>query len=230
MVAHHTVTVEDGELPLVVARAGGVGAGVVIVPSAFGVGADLEAQMQEVAAEASLVVAIDPFFREGGGVVPYDDMARVMGRLRGLDRGRAYRDLGAAIDWARGRAERRAVVVLGICFGGSLALLAAADGAADGVVTWHGARMETVLDRAAEMRCPLRLHFGGADPFVPAEVVEAVRAAFGGRRDVEIAVHDGATHGFSHRASARSYQERAERAGMDALRALVAAVGGAGVH
>jgi carboxymethylenebutenolidase len=105
--------------------------------------------------------------------------------------------------------------------GGPFALLAAADGLADGVVTWHGTRMEVFLERAAEMRCPMRHHFGAEDPFSPAEAVEAVRKAFHGREDVEIAVHEGASHGFSQRGLARAYHERAELAGMDAVRELI---------
>ena len=204
------------------ARAGGSGAAVVLVPSAFGVGPDIEAQMEDLAADASLVVAIDPFFREGGGSVAYDDRGRAMGRVQAIDRERAYRDLRAAIAWAREQSGGREVVVLGICFGGSFALRAAADGVADGVVTWHGTRMQDHLGRAAEMRCPMRLHFGGADPFVSAEIVEAVRAAFAARPDVHVVVHEGATHGFSHRGAPQAYHPDAERAGMKALRALLA--------
>jgi hypothetical protein len=48
-----------------------------------------------------------------------------------------------------------------------------------------------------------------------------VRRAFSERRDVEIFVHEGATHGFSHRAAPRAYDERAERAGMESLRELI---------
>lgn len=102
---------------------------------------------------------------------------------------------------------------------------AAADGVVDGVVTWHGTRMESYVKRAAEMRCPMRLHFGSADPFVSLEAVEAVRAAFAGHRDVRIIVHDGATHGFSHRAAPQAYDDHAERAGMDSLRELIAEAG-----
>src|SRR5262249_5180642 len=155
-------------VPLTIARADGIGAAVVIMPSAFGIGPDLQAQMDELAGDASLVVAIDPFFRDDAGPAPYDHAARVMARMQAIDRYRAQRDLRAAIDWVRGQ-ERDgcAVVALGICFGGPYALLAAVDGAVDGVVTWHGTGMEQHLGRAAEIRCPMRLHFGSADPFVP---------------------------------------------------------------
>lgn len=223
-IGRHLLPVDAGELPLTVARSHGTGAAVVILPSAFGVAADLEEQMKELAADATLVVALDPFFRTDPGPVPYDDMPRVMARLQSLDRSRTYRDFVAAIDWAREEASGRPVVALGVCFGGPFALLAAADGAVDGVVTWHGTRMEQFLDRAAEMRCPMRLHFGAVDPVVPPPAVDAIRAAFAGRDEVRVFVHDGATHGFSHPSSARSYDERAERAGFGSLRELVASV------
>ncbi len=223
-ITHDMLRVEAGELPLTVARSNGDGAAIVIAPSAFGVATDLEEQMDELAGEASLVVAIDPFFRGDAGPASYDDMARVLARLQSLDRERFYRDLRAAIDWARAEARGQRVVVLGICFGGPFALLAAADGAADGVVTWHGTRMENFLERAAEMCCPMRLHFGSADPFVSKEAVASVGEAFAGRTDVRVVVHDGATHGFSHRAAPLAYDARAERAAMDALRELVAAL------
>lgn len=223
-IARHGLPVERGELPLTIARSTGTGAALVVMPSAFGIGADLEAQMSELAAHASLVVAVDPFFRDDAGSALYDDMRRVVGRIQALDRERAYLDLRAAIDWARRQSGCSSVVALGICFGGPYALLAAADGAVDGVVTWHGTALESYLARAAEMRCPMRLHFGSVDPFVPARAVEAVRTAFAGRRDVRIVVHEGATHGFSHRGARQAYDAKAEQAGMDSACALVAEV------
>jgi carboxymethylenebutenolidase len=224
-ISRHLLPVESGELPLTIARGGGAGAAVVIVPSAFGIGADLEAQMEELNDQASLVVALDVFFREDAGAVPYDDRARAISRLQSMDRGRAYRDLRATIDWTRGEVTNRGLVVLGICLGGPFALLAAADGVVDGVVTWHGTRMEAFLEMAVDMRCPMRHHFGAVDPFVPPEAVEAVKSAFKGRADVRIVVHEGAGHGFSHRALPRAYHEHAERAGMAAVRELIEAIG-----
>jgi len=225
-ITHHHLPIEGGALPLTIARAEGRGAAVVILPSAFGIARDLESQMQELSADARIVVAFDPFFRTDPGPAPYEDMARVMARLQSVDPGRLYRDLRATIDWVRGEAKGRPVVMLGICFGGPYALRAAADGAVDGVVTWHGTFLEKHLGRAAEMCCPMRHHFGGVDPFVPASAVEAVRVAFAGREDVRIVVHEGATHGFSHRSAVKAYDERAERGGMDSLREMLGGVSG----
>ncbi len=226
-VTHHLLPVEHlgvEHLPLTIARGEGAGAAVVILPSAFGIAADLEAQMEELAQDASLVVAIDPFFREDVGPVPYDDMPRVMSRLGAVDRQRIHADLNAVIAWVRGQQRQQKVVVLGICFGGPYALIAAADGLADGVVTWHGTRMNEFLARASEMRCPMRLHFGSEDPFVPMPAVEAIRSAFAGHHDVRIIVHDGATHGYSHPDAPHAYDQQAERASMDSVRELIARV------
>ena len=223
---HHLLPVLGGELPLTITRAEGRGAAVVILPSAFGIASDLESQMMELAADASVVVAFDPFFRDDPGPAPYDDMARVMTRIQGVDPDRLSRDLRATLDWVRGQEDVRSVVMLGICFGGPYTLRAAADGAIEGGVTWHGTWMERHLDRAAEIRCPMHLHFGSVDPFVPPSAVEAVRAAFAGRDEVRIIVHEGATHGFSHRSAPRAYDPRAERGGMESLREMIAEVGG----
>ena len=218
-IERHLVPVEAGELPLTVARGAGQGAAIVIVPSIFGVAHDLQEQMQELARDAALVVAIDPFFRECDGPTPYTEMAQAIALLGKFDRKRAYRDLQAAITWTRAQGSSR-VVALGICFGGSYVLLAAADQLVDGVVTWHGSRMESFADRAPQIRCPMRLHFGSLDPIVPKAALDTLRNAFAGNEAVQIIEHEGVTHGFSHR-TGQAYDAAAERAGMDALSELV---------
>lgn len=220
--ASEALRVEDATLALTVARGGAAGPALVVYPSAFGVGPDLAAQLSELSARASVAVAFDPFARADAGVADYRDMARVLARMRALDRARSEDDFRALIAWARAQAPNRRVVALGICFGGPFALRAAADGLVEGVATWHGTALGEQLARAGEMCVPMRLHFGGADPVVPAREVEAIRSAFAGRRDVRIAVHAGATHGFTHRTAADAYDARAERAALDDVGELLA--------
>ena len=219
-ISQHSLPRGEGSLPFHVARGAGRAAGIAIFPSAFGIGDDLLAQMGELAADARAVVTFDPFFRGDAGFARTRELPRVLARMQALDRERAAADLRALVAWLRASAGCRAVVVVGICFGGPYAFEAAADGIADGVATWHGTALGAHLRRADEMRGPLRLHFGGADPFVPPGEVEAIRAAFAGRRDVEIAVHPGATHGFTHRAVPEAYDPAAERAALGAVREL----------
>jgi len=87
------------------------------------------------------------------------------------------------------------------------------------VVTWHGSRLQEHLQRAGDITCPLRLHFGDADPITPPEVIEAVRSAFASHPDVDLVVHRGADHGFSH--DGASFDANACRAGLDAVAELL---------
>lgn len=210
--------VEGGEMPITVARGAGDGPAIVIVPSIFGIQDDLVTQMAELAGEASYVAAMDPFFRTEPGPLPYDVPDRALQRMQASDTEAAYRDFRALLEHARAQGNG-AVIAVGICFGGPFCLHAAAEGEVDGVVTWHGTRLEQALDRSDAMRCPMRLHFGDEDPVVPLESVDRVRAAFAEHDEVEVVVHPGATHGFSHRA-ARAYHPSAESAAMDAAREL----------
>jgi carboxymethylenebutenolidase len=125
----------------------------------------------------------------------------------------------AVIDWTRKRCNGR-VAGLGICFGGPVVLVAAGDGALAGVITWHGSRMENFLERADRISCPLRFHFGSADPVTPPEAIETIHAAFASHPDVSFVVHPGLVHGFSHEGG--SYDPKAARAGVDDTRALLA--------
>jgi carboxymethylenebutenolidase len=219
MIRSEAVGVEDGAVPVTVAVGVGRGAAVVIAPSAFGVMPDLQRQMEEIAGVASEVLSFDPFWRGDAGPADYRDMPRIVARLQSLDRARSAADLRAVIARARGDNPARKVVVVGICFGGPFALHAAADGVADGVVMWHPSRLEQHLARIPEAGVPMALHFGELDPFVPMSTVAAVRAAVADRVDVDVVVHAGATHGFSH-PEAPAYDPRAERAAVAAVVAM----------
>jgi len=194
--------------------------GLVVVPSIFGPAPDLLAALSALA-DRALVVVPDPFWHEGGGVVPYADHDTAIGRLRGFERERCFNEMRAVIEWTRARCNGR-VIGLGICFGGPVLLSAAGDGCLAGVVTWHGSRMESFLDRADEITCPLRFHFGEADPVTPPEAIEKIRSAFAQHPDVSFVVHPGLVHGFSHEGP--SYDADAARMGLDATRELLAAL------
>jgi len=223
MVSETTVPVDGGAVPVTVATGEAGGPALVIVPSVFGITPGLVEQMKDFAKSASVVIAMDLFWRTGGGALAFDDMPTVMQRLKVLDRDKAYEDFCAVARAAKD--DERAnghVIGLGICFGGPFCFVGAADGLLDGVVTWHGSWLQNYIDRASEMRCPMELHFGEVDRVVPLDAVEAVRAAFAGRDDVDIVVHEAADHGFSQ-PGARTYVAAASAAGMKSVHARLAA-------
>jgi carboxymethylenebutenolidase len=221
-----SVAVEGGAVPTVVLGGDGGGAlpGLVVIPSIFGPAPDLVRRLGRFA-DAALVAVPDPFWRVGGGVVPYASHEAAFARLKEFDPVRCESDLAAVIDWAGAHGNGR-VIGLGICFGGPFVLRFAAAGRLAGVVTWHGSRMEKHLARVAEIRCPLRLHFGEDDPVSPPEAIETIRDALASLPDVSIVVHPGAEHGYSH--DGRAYDAEAARAGLDAVGELLAGVAVAG--
>ena len=192
--------------------------GLLVVPSIFGPARDLLERMSELA-DTALVVVADPFWRVGAGVVPYEEHDAAIARLRGFDMDQCFSDMRAVIEWARARCNRH-VAGLGICFGGPVVLVAASGGALSGVVAWHGSRMENFLDGASRISCPLRFHFGDADPVTPPEAIEKIRAAFASHPDASFVVHPGLEHGFSH--EGKSYDAVAAQAGVDDTRDLLA--------
>ena len=216
---NEAVAVEGGAVPTTVLGpddASGVPA-LVVVPSIYGPAPDLLKRLSEFA-EQALIAVPDPFWRTGGGVVPYDQHETAIARLQGFELRRCIDDLSAVVDWARARGNGR-VVGLGICFGGPFVMRFAGERRLDGVVTWHGSRMEDHLGRAAEIVCPLRLHFGSADPITPPEAIEKIRGMLAAHADLSLVVHPGLEHGFSH--DGASFDARACRAGLDSLGELL---------
>lgn len=190
---------------------------VVVVPSIFGPAPDLLSRLEALGDDA-LVVVPDPFWRTGEGAVAYDDRETAFERLAEFDFAGCQDEMRAVADWARAESNGR-VVGIGICFGGPYVLRLAASGAIDGVVTWHGSRMEQALEGAEAITCPMRHHFGSVDPVTPPEAIDAIRAAFADHPDAAFVVHDGCTHGFSH--DGEAFDQAAFEAGFASVRELV---------
>ena len=217
------IPVEGGAVPTAVLGPENEGAvaALVVVPSIFGPAPDLLERLAEFD-DCALIAVPDPFWRIGGGVVPYDQHDAAIARLRGFEMRRCIEDLSAVVTWARARSNGR-VVGLGICFGAPFVMRFAAKRWLDGVVTWHSSGMEDHLERAGEILCPLRLHFGETDPITPPEVIEKIRSVFASHPDVSIVVHPGVDHGFGH--DGRPYDAEACRAGLDAVAELLGRAG-----
>jgi len=196
---------------------------VVIVPSIYGVQTDLLAQMEELAEGDAWVAAMDPFYEERPGPWSYADPDGAIERMQKTDLDQVYEDFVRLVKHARKEGNGK-VIGLGICFGGPFCFRAAGEGELDGVVTWHGSRLDAYAKEAARANIPFRLHFGADDRVVPKKQVDIVRSAFEGHKKAEVVMHPGAGHGFSHR-DAKGYDPSAEAAAMDAVRDVLALYG-----
>ncbi|HSG90802.1 MAG TPA: dienelactone hydrolase family protein [Pseudomonadales bacterium] len=198
---HTTLTAADG-FELGAWRAEPAGAprgGIVVIQEIFGVNAHIREVCDGFAEDGYLAIAPALFDRVEGGIeLAYDEdgIARGADLARNrLDRERALQDLQAAVDEA---ATAGAVGVVGYCFGGLLAWLAACrlEGVA-AAASYYGGGVSQFAELAP--KCPVIFHFGARDAHIPMEQVEDIRT-----RHPELPVHVyDADHGFNcdHRAS-----------------------------
>ena len=184
----------------------GDGPAVIVLPEIFGINQHIRDVADFYAEEGYVALAPDVFWRVEKDVeLGYSDAERdkaleLLGRFD-IDQG--VRDILATVAAARAMPEvtgpdgRKAVGVVGFCLGGRLAYLTAARGDVDAAVGYYGGGIDKLLDESCNVECPLTLHFGAEDRISQPEVIDKIRHAFAGRRDVEIFVYPGAGHAFN---------------------------------
>ena len=150
--------------------------GLVVVQEIFGVNAHIRSVCDGYAADGYLAVAPALFDRYQRGVdwgYSPEDIARGREVRAQADAAAALMDIVAARDAA---AKAGPVGIVGYCWGGFIAWLAAArvDGFA-GAIAYYGGGMP---DAAGEQpRCPVLAHFGEQDAMIPVAGVRALAAA-----------------------------------------------------
>lgn len=157
----------------------GAKTGLVVCQEVFGVNQHIREVADDLATQGYLVVAPHLFDRVERGVdLDYgpDD----------LDHGRALR---ARIDWDDAALDVEAAVarlreslgsdakvgVVGYCWGGSVAWLAACRLPVQAAVAYYGGQIYELNDE--EPQCPTMLHFGEEDPIIGFDQIEAIRDA-----------------------------------------------------
>jgi carboxymethylenebutenolidase len=187
------LTAADGhELDAYEVHPDGATASIVIVQEIFGVNAHIRSVVDRYAEFGYRAIAPALFDRGERGVeLGYDDA----GRTRGIELvmpiawDPAMLDVAAAVDHV---AETGPVAVIGYCFGGSIAWIAACDLPITAAVGYYGGQIHGMIERTPKV--PTMLHFGELDHGIPLDQVEAIAAA---HPDVPVNVYLGAGHGFS---------------------------------
>ena len=178
----------------------GSGPGIMLLQEIFGVNAHMRDVADLYAEEGYVVLAPDMFHAMEQRVeLGYDgaDMEKAFDFYQRFDPEAAVPDMVAAVTALRARPECTGKVgAIGFCLGGKLAWLAAAHAGVDAAVGYYGVGIEDSLSDLATIKCPVTLHFGETDKFVPEEARAAIAAAVKGR-NVEIFVYPGADHGFN---------------------------------
>ncbi len=187
------LTASDGhELDAYEVHPDGASASIVIVQEIFGVNAHIRSVVDRYAEFGYRAIAPALFDRGERGVeLGYDDE----GRTRGIELvmpiafDAAMLDVAAAVDHV---SDTGPVAVIGYCFGGSVAWIAACDLPIAAAVGYYGGQVYGMRDRRPKV--PTMLHFGELDHGIPLEQVTIIAEAHPG---VPVHVYEGADHGFN---------------------------------
>jgi len=168
-------------------------AGLVVIQEAFGVNLHIRSVADGFANDGFLAVAPALFDRIQRGVeLGYDpaDLQKGIALARQSNPAVAVTDVAAALEYVRKRTTRKCGVI-GYCFGGTMAWLAATRLDPDAAVGYYGGQIAHFVRE--NPRCPVMLHFGTLDKHIPKADVDRVSLA---HPDVQIYWYE-ADHGFN---------------------------------
>ena len=170
----------------------GATAAIVVVQEIFGVNSHIRSVVDEYAAAGFHAVAPALFDRVERNVeLGYDKAGVETGRKirQAIEWSDATADVAATLDYL---ASTGPVGVVGYCYGGSMAWLAAGLHGVRAAVGYYGGQIVRFINTIPV--APVMLHFGGLDASIPASDVAAIRAAY---PELAIHVYETADHGFN---------------------------------
>jgi carboxymethylenebutenolidase len=148
--------------------------GIVVIQEIFGVTRHIRDVTEQYAAAGYLAVAPALFDRVEPDVdVPYTDSQKGFGYVKALHYDKVMLDIQAAADLVRPAGK---VGVVGYCWGGQMAFLAAARVNIDAAVAYYGGGISQQL--AHIPRVPVMFHFGEKDTHIPLSAVDEIRTAY----------------------------------------------------
>ncbi len=149
---------------------------VIVIQEIFGLTPHILAMADGFAADGYLAVAPALFDRVRRGLVLGDspeEVERARGYRQQVETPKALLDIAACTAVARHSGK---VAVVGYCWGGTLAWLAAAERPLGAAVCYYGSGIAEHLDKTP--KCPTQLHFGERDQSIAPATIAAIRAAY----------------------------------------------------
>jgi carboxymethylenebutenolidase len=188
---------------------------ILVLQEIFGVNAHIRSVADGFAAQGYVAIAPCLFDRVKRGVeLDYSPASVDQGRgyVAQLKEPQVLADLTACINVVR---RNGPVGVVGYCWGGSLAYLAACELPVRAAVSYYGTRVAQLLDRRP--RVPVQYHFGAKDQTIPPANIDRIRTA---HPQGEYHIYD-ADHGFNCDARA-SYDAAAAQLAAERTQAFFA--------
>lgn len=163
----------------------------VVIQEIFGVNGHIRSMADGFAAAGYTAIAPSLFDRVRRGIeLGYTpaDMQEGAGYRKQISTETALKDVAAAVAVVKHSGR---VAVVGYCWGGTLAYLAACELPLAAAVVYYG-RIGDYLER--KPRCPVLYHYGSEDKSIPLSEVDRIRAA---QPAAPVHVYEGAGHGFN---------------------------------
>jgi carboxymethylenebutenolidase len=160
------------------------------VQEIFGVTGHVRRVADQFAAKGYKVVAPAMFDRvERNLTLEYSEIEKGRAYMQRLQWPNTLADVEAAVNEARSAGK---VAVVGYCWGGTVAHVAASELAIDAAVSYYGGGVAKQLDK--KPRCPIMYHFGDQDASIPLPDIEKIKKA---TPKSLLHVYPGARHGFN---------------------------------
>jgi carboxymethylenebutenolidase len=184
--------------------------GVIVLQEIFGIDRHVRADVERWAKMGYEAIAPSLFDRREPAFTAHHDpegLKAGVAHAMGTPLGQALGDIAACRDFLRTRGQK--VFVVGYCYGGSLAWLAAAQ--VEGL-TAASSYYGSLVKANANLKpgCPVIVHLGRTDPGIPADEVATALAEH--NPDVPVHIYEGAGHGFNNQSPERYNAEAADLA------------------
>jgi carboxymethylenebutenolidase len=164
--------------------------GIVVVQEIFGVTDHIKRVADQYAAEGYRAIAPAMFDRIKRGItLPYTDIEQGRAYMQQLKWPDTLADIEAAVDAVR---DSGAAAVVGYCWGGTVAHVAASELDLDAAISYYGGGVARMLDKTPQ--CPIVYHFGDQDRSIPMADVQKIMSAY---KHADVHVYNGAGHGFN---------------------------------
>ncbi len=164
--------------------------GIVIVQEIFGITDHIRRVVDQYAEHGYIAIAPSLFDRVRPDIIlDYSDVDEGRSTMMKLDPGDVMADIQATVTALRAAGK---VAVIGYCWGGAIADLAACRLDIDAAVAYYGRMIVDWLDE--QPQCPVIYHFGANDPLIPADMIETISNA---RPNHPSYIYADAGHGFN---------------------------------
>jgi carboxymethylenebutenolidase len=184
--------------------------GVIVIQEIFGIDEHVRADVGRWAKMGYEAIAPSMYDRRQPGFTAHHDPGGIkagVAHARGTPIDQAMGDIAACAAFLRTRGAK--VCVVGYCYGGSLAWIAASKvEGLSAASSYYGSMVQA--NAAQALQCPAIVHLGRTDTGIPAD---AVAAAVGEHHpDTPVYIYEGAGHGFNNQSPERYNAEAADLA------------------